>query len=323
MYKKMAMFFLMLFLAVPFIPATSYAAFPEKPITIMVPYNPGGGSDSSARVMAKYISKYLNNPVVVSNKPGGGFSEPSRILKTRNMHDGYMLMLLGGINVYPEIFQQQYPYMYKDFKAVGNISLSIGCIAVVKDAPYKTMKDFVEAAKKASTPIKYSRAASGGTSHITPVLLADTYKLSLEDVPYNGDSDAATALLRGEVQVGSANPAALVPHHKNGTIRILAVLSPARLPAIPEVPTFKEAGYELPLTALSPIGIFAPASAPDGAVEKLGVAMVKASKDPEFKKDMEKMSLMPYVIVGEEFNNHMYEFAKVVGPIIKKLGLYK
>ena len=77
-----------------------------------------------------------------------------------------MLMLLGGINVYPEIFQQQYPYMYKDFKAVGNISLSIGCIAVVKDAPYKTMKDFVEAAKKASTPIKYSRAASGGT-HIT------------------------------------------------------------------------------------------------------------------------------------------------------------
>ena len=172
-------------------------------------------------------------------------------------------MLLGGINVYPEIFQQQHPYTYKDFKAVGNISLSIGCIAVAKDSPYKTLKDFAEAAKKADKPIKYSRAASGGTSHITPVLLADTYKLNIEDVPYNGDADSATALLRGEVQVGSANPASLIPHHKNGTIRILAVLSPSRLPAIPEVPTFKEAGYDLPLTALSPIGLFAPADAPD------------------------------------------------------------
>ena len=143
MFKRMSVFFLVLLFAAAITPAVSFAAFPEKPVTIMVPYNPGGGSDSSARVMAKYISKYLDNPVVVSNKPGGGgFSEPSRILKTRNLHDGYMLMLLGGINVYPEIFQQQHPYTYKDFKAVGNISLSIGCIAVAKDSPYKTLKDF-------------------------------------------------------------------------------------------------------------------------------------------------------------------------------------
>ena len=101
------------------------------------------------------------------------------------------------------------------------------------------------------------------------MLRADTYKLNIEDVPYNGDADSATALLRGEVQVGSANPASLIPHHKNGTIRILAVLSPSRLPAIPEVPTFKEAGYDLPLTALSPIGLFAPADAPDEAVKKI------------------------------------------------------
>ena len=324
MFKRMSVFFLVLLFAAAITPAVSFAAFPEKPVTIMVPYNPGGGSDSSARVMAKYISKYLDNPVVVSNKPGGGgFSEPSRILKTRNLHDGYMLMLLGGINVYPEIFQQQHPYTYKDFKAVGNISLSIGCIAVAKDSPYKTLKDFAEAAKKADKPIKYSRAASGGTSHITPVLLADTYKLNIEDVPYNGDADSATALLRGEVQVGSANPASLIPHHKHGTIRILAVLSPSRLPAIPEVPTFKEAGYDLPLTALSPIGLFAPADAPDEAVKKIAEAMAKAAKDPEFKKDMEKMSLMPYVLVGDKFDGHMLDFAKVVGPVIKKLGLYK
>ena len=98
MFKRMSVFFLVLLFAAAITPAVSFAAFPEKPVTIMVPYNPGGGSDSSARVMAKYISKYLDNPVVVSNKPGGGgFSEPSRILKTRNLHDGYMLMLLGGI----------------------------------------------------------------------------------------------------------------------------------------------------------------------------------------------------------------------------------
>ena len=300
------------------------AAFPEKPITIMVPYNPGGGSDLSARTMAKFLSKHLENPVVVSNKPGGGgFSEPARILKTKNLHDGYMLMLLGGINVCPEIFQQQYPYTYEDFRAVGNISLSIGCIAVGNDTPYKTLGDLVEAAKNAPAPIKYSRAATGGTSHITPVLLAETYGLSMEDVPYNGDADSATALLRGEVKVASAHPGSLIPHHQNGSIRILAILAPQRLSSIPEIPTFKEAGYDLPVAALSPIGLFAPAGIPDEAVRTIGDGMLKVAADPEFLAEVEKMNIMPYVVVGDDYDKHMGEFSDVIGPLIKKIGLYK
>ena len=300
------------------------AAFPEKPITIMVPYNPGGGSDLSARTMAKYLSKHMNNPVVVTNKPGGGgFSEPARILKTKNMHDGYTLMLLGGINVCPEIFQQQYPYTYKDFRAVGNVSLSIGCIAVANDSPYLSLKDLVEAAKDAPAPIKYSRAATGGTSHITPVLLAETYGLSMEDVPYNGDADSATALLRGEVKVSSAHPGSLIPHHLNGTIRILSILAPQRLSSIPEIPTFEESGYELPVEALSPIGLFAPAGVPDEAVRVIGEAMLKVAQDEEFLAEVEKMNIMPYVVVGDDYDKHMQAFSDVIGPLIKKIGLYK
>lgn len=300
------------------------AAFPEKPITIMVPYNPGGGSDLSARAMAKYLTKHLGSPVVVTNKPGGGgFSEPSRILKTKNTHDGYMLMLLGGINVCPEIFQQQYPYTYKDFRAVGNVSLSIGCIAVANDSPHRTLKDLVIATKGAPAPIKYSRAATGGTSHITPVLLAETYGLSMEDIPYNGDSDSATALLRGEVKVGSAHPGSLIPHHLNGSIRILSILAPNRLSAIPEIPTFQESGYDLPLQALSPIGLFAPAGVPDEAVRVIGEAMLKVAKDPEFLTEVEKMNIMPYVVVGNDYDRHMKAFADIIGPLIKRIGLYK
>lgn len=303
---------------------TAFAEFPDKPVTVMVPYNPGGGSDSSARVMAKYMAKYLDNPVIVSNKPGGGgFSEPARILKTRTMHNGYMLMLLGGINVYPELYQQSYPYVYKDFRPIGNISLSIGCIAVAADSPYKTLKDFVDAAKASEKPIKYSRAAAGGTSHITPVLLSDTYGVPLEDIPYNGDSDSATALLRGEVEVCSANPAALIPHHQGGTVRILAVFAPTRMAALPDVPTFEEAGFSLPISALSPIGIFAPADIPEDAAVKLSNAMLEASKDPDFAVDMNRMSLFPYVVVGEDYDKQMEEFASIIGPIIKKVGLYK
>lgn len=300
------------------------AAFPEKPITIVVPYNPGGGSDLSARAMAKFLTKHLGSPVVVSNKPGGGgFSEPARILKTKNLHDGYTLMLLGGINVCPEIFQQQYPYTYKDFRAVGNVSLSIGCIAVANDTPYHTLKDFVTAAKGASAPIKYSRAATGGTSHITPVLLAETYGLSMEDIPYNGDSDSATALLRGEVKVSSAHPGSLIPHHRNGSIRILSILAPNRLPSIPEIPTFKESGYDLPVQALSPIGLFAPAGVPDEAVRVIGEAMLKVAKDPEFLLEVEKMNIMPYVVVGADYDKHMKAFSDIIGSLIKKIGLYK
>lgn len=323
MFKKIIV--TCLTLAVAFgIAHTSEAAFPDKPINIVVPYNPGGGSDLSARTMAKYLSKQLGGPVVVSNKPGGGgFSEPARILKTKNLHDGYTLMLLGGINVCPEIFQKQYPYTYKDFKAVGNISISIGCLAVPKDSPYKALRDLVEAAKKSPTPIKYSRAATGGTSHITPVLLSETYNVPLEDVPYNGDTDSATALLRGEVPVGSAHPASLIPHHLSGTIRILAVFSPHRLPTIPDVPTFEEAGYALPVAALSPIGLFAPANVPTGTAKIIGDAMLKVAQDPEFKNEMGKVNLMPYVLVGSEYDRHMKSFSDVIGPLIKKLGLYK
>lgn len=323
MFKKIAATCLIL-TAILAIAHVSEAAFPSKPINIVVPYNPGGGSDLSARTMAKYLSKQLGNPVVVSNKPGGGgFSEPARILKTKNLHDGYTLMLLGGINVCPEIFQKQYPYTYKDFKAVGNISISIGCLAVSKDSPYKTLKDLVEAAKKSPAPVKYSRAATGGTSHITPVLLSETYGVPLEDVPYNGDADSATALLRGEVPVSSAHPASLIPHHLSGTIRILAVFSPKRLPTIPDVPTFKEAGYELPIEALSPIGLFAPANIPADTAKIIGDAMLKAAQDPEFKDEMGKVNLMPYVVVGDKYDHHMKSFSDVIGPLIKKLGLYK
>ncbi|MDL2263735.1 tripartite tricarboxylate transporter substrate binding protein [Synergistaceae bacterium OttesenSCG-928-I11] len=323
MFKKVAAVLFGIF-AMAIMADTARAAFPEKPITIMVPYNPGGGSDLNARTMAKFLTKHLGSPVVVSNKPGGGgFSETARVLKNKNTHDGYTMILLGAMNSYPEIYQQQYPYTYSDFKPIGNISLSVGAIAVGKDTPYMSLKDLVDAAKASPTPIKYSRAASGGTSHLTPAIFCDMYEVPMEDVPYNGDIDSATALLRGEVKVGSANPVALIPHHQEGSIRILAVFAPDRLPSIPDVPTFKEAGFEMPLEALGPISLYAPAGIPEENAKIIEDAMLKVASDPEFLEEAAKVNITPYVVVGDAFDKHMQKYAELIGPMIKKLGLYK
>ncbi|HEX5612278.1 MAG TPA: tripartite tricarboxylate transporter substrate binding protein [Burkholderiales bacterium] len=296
-------------------------AYPSKPITMIVPFPPGGVADITGRPLAAMMEKSLKQPVVVVNRTGaGGALGMSQV--ARASADGYtILMGLSSISIFPvsdRINGKTPAYEMKDFAPIALISSDPTVLVVRTDSPYRTVKDLVEAAKANPGKINYSSSGVYGTLHVAMEIFANAAGIKLFHVPYGGGGPAVTALLGGQVEALASGPAAAIGQIKGGKMRALAAWSNKRIPMMPDLPTFKELGYDAEFYIWA--GVFAPAATPQPILARLRDAVRTAVSDPDFKAAMEKVSTPISYLDAPEFQKFWDQDAKRLAVALEKIG---
>lgn len=260
--------------------AASAQAFPSKPLRILVPFPPGGGTDVAARALGEHLSRELGQPVVVDNRPGGN-SVIATELAARAEADGHTLLLTTDFHSINAAFGIALPYdSLKDFAFVARVSTSPLMLVTHPGAGVKTLEEAVAAAR--ANPGKHSFASLGSSS---PHYLGFEWfkrmaRLDMIDVPYKGGGPALTAVMGGQVGYSFVVAANGIRQAKAGKLVALAVTGPARASVAPEVPTFAESGYP-DFVLLNWYGVLAPAGTPRAAVQRLNASIVAGLKGAE------------------------------------------
>lgn len=287
---------------------TVKAEYPAKPISMIVAYSPGGGTDTAARVLAKYVQPYLGQRLVIQNKPGAGGQIGFTTLSTAKT-DGYKI---GFINI-PSIFmvkmlRDNVPYNMSDFEPIANIQLDPVVLAVKNDSPYKTFQDFIDAAK--SNPGKINVGGDGPQSNNQLQVIVAEKKLGIDInfVSYNGSGPAVTALLGGQVDAAVPSASSATSHIKNGRLRALAIFSKDSYGFLPDVPTIKAAsGIEVPPIGASMRGIAAPKGISPEHKAHLQKAFADVMKDKDFLERANKMGMPLSYMDSSEFTAFLKE----------------
>jgi tripartite-type tricarboxylate transporter receptor subunit TctC len=298
---------------------SAMAAYPDKPIQLIVPYAAGGSTDVLARAVAQVAPKHFPQPVVVVNKPGGG-AIPGRLEVVRSRPDGYTLLFgYGSGEDYVVPHQRPLPYdVFKDFEPVCRLSVHSVVLAVPTDSPYKTLADLVKAGK--SKDMTASVSTKGGIVDITFLLFAKAAGIKVTTVPGAGGADAITSLVGGHVDFGGGHPSEVLPHFKAGRLRGLAVAFEKRDPAVAEVPTFKEGGYDV-VTAGSVKGIAVPKATPKEIVNYLEKKFKEIADDPDFQKIMKDIGQPVLYQTAAEYAPWFKATYEQAGSLIKTLGI--
>ena len=303
-------------------PAAAQDAYPSRPISLVVPFPPGGVADLTARPVATAMEKVLKQPVGVVNKTGAAGAVGMQFVAT-SKPDGYTLLLaLSSISIIPEadkLFGRPPAFTVDQFAPVALISADPTILVVRTESPWKTAKELIEDAKKRPGQISYSSSGIYGTLHMAMELLSSAAGIKLRHVPYAGAGPALTALLGGHVDALASGPAVVLPQIKAGKLRALADWGDKRVAALPEVPTFKELGYpeaEFYIWA----GLFAPRGTPEPVLAKLREAARVAVGDPEFKTAMDKLETPVTFKQGAEFQKFFDADAQRLAEGVRKVG---
>ena len=309
-------------LAVSLFTVASWAQdYPTKPVTMIVPFPPGGVADIVGRPLAAVMEKSLKQPVVVVNRTGAGGAVGMAAV-AKSAPDGYtILMGLSSISVFPvgdRINGKQPAYEMADFAPIALVTADPTVLVVRADGPYKTVKDFVAAAKANPGKINYSSAGVYSTLHVAMEIFAQAADIKLFHVPYQGGGPAVTALLGGQVDALASGPAAAIGQIKGGKMRALASWSTERLKLLPDIPTFKELGYDAEFYIWS--GVFAPVKTPAPVLAKLRAAVREAATSGEFRAAMDKVSTPVSYLDAPEFKKYWDRDAARLKIALEKIG---
>ena len=301
--------------------ALAQDAYPVKPIQMIVPFPPGGVADLTGRPTAIVLAKYLKQPVVVVNHAGaGGAVGTAQVAKAAP--DGYtLLMALSSISVLPvaDRLQGRPPaYELRQLSPIALVSADPTVLVVRADSPYKSLKDFVAAAKARPARINYGSSGVYGTLHVAMEIFATSAGMQLFHIPYQGGGPAVAALLGGQVDALASGPSAAVGQIKGGKLQALAVWGDKRLPSMPEVPSMKELGYDASFYIWS--GLFVPAATPSAISLKLRGAMRDTVNDPQFKDAMMKIETPIAYLDAPEFQTFLDRDAGILGPAVERIG---
>lgn len=264
--------------------------FPDKPITMIVPYSVGGGLDLTARSMERLALKYLGQPLVVVNKPGGAGAIGWNELSGAN-HDGYTLGITGiDMLLLPAYGPTKYNYLTSLDPIAQVVSLPM-VMAIQADQPWQTVDDLIQYARKHPGQLKFAHTGVGSFPHLLGEMFALEAGITIEQVPFTGAGEVTAALLGGHVQFIIVNPMVIKEHVRSGTVRILAVTSDQRMkdPAFDQIPTFKEQGLNIVLTNW--FGIAAPKEMPVEVKDKLAEEFKAIINNPEFINNMKNAGL--------------------------------
>lgn len=301
--------------------AAAQGAFPTKPVTMIVPFPPGGLADIVGRPVAEAMSRDLGQPVVVENKGGaGGGIGMAHVAKSPA--DGYtVLMALSSYSVLPEadsVLGRTQMYSYQSLRPIARITADPVVLAVRADAPWKTVKDFVEDAKKRPGAINFGSSGNYGTMHVPMEILKQVAGVRLTHIPYTGAGPAVVALLGGQVDAVASGPATVLQHVKAGKLRVLAHWGNNRLETMPDVPSLKQSGYNAEYAQWS--GLFVPAATPEPVVQRLRAAARAAANDAKVKDVIMNAGSPVLYLDTPEFEKYVQDDVKRMGEVVRKMG---
>jgi tripartite-type tricarboxylate transporter receptor subunit TctC len=302
--------------------APAQAQYPDRPITMIVPFPPGGVADLTGRPVAAAMEKVLKQPIVVQNRAGAG-GAVGMAAAANAKPDGYtILTALSSISIIPEadkLFDRKPAYTIDQLVPIALLSADPTVLVVPADSPWKSVKDFVDDAKKRPDQIAYSSSGVYGTLHMAMAMFAAAADIKLRHVPFSGGGPALTAILGGNVQALASGPGPVAAQIAAGKLRALATWGAKRLPTMPNVPTFLELGFpevEFYIWA----GLFAPRGTPEDAMKALRAAAKAAAADPDFVATMTKLESGVLYLDAPEFQKFWDADAARLAKALKKIG---
>jgi len=315
------LFFLPAVMVTVFLAVSVCAAdFPAKPVTLIVPWSPGGSTDVCLRTLAELTSKYLPQPVVVENKAGGGGALGPETMATSAKPDGYTVSQIP-ISVFRLPYMQKMNYdPLKDFTYIIHISGYTFGVVVKKDAPWKTFNELIEYAKANPGKITYATPGIGTSLHLTMEQLGMKLGIKWTHVPFKGNAETTAAVSAGEVSV-AADASGWGPKVESGDLRLLVTWGNTRSNRWHNVPTLKELGYGI--VSNSPYGIAGPKDMDPKVVKILHDAFRKGMKDPAFQKVLDKLDMEPFYMGSFEYTKYAKELSDESKDLIEKLDLKK
>ncbi|WP_354677996.1 tripartite tricarboxylate transporter substrate binding protein [Cupriavidus plantarum] len=306
-----------LMLAASFAPAAT-GTFPDKPLRLVVPFSPGGGTDLVARAVSLGMAQALGQPVVVDNKPGGG-----TIIGTDNVAksapDGYTLVIATFAHAVNPSLQPKLPYdTDKAFAPVVMLGRSPNVLVVRAESPYKTVQDVVQAAKKQPGKLSFASQGPGTSAHLAGEVFMSLAKVDLTHIPYKGAGPAITDLLGGQVDLMFATASAVGNLLEGGKLRALGVTTAARSTSadLAKVPTIAESGVP-GYVAESWYGLFVPAGTPAPVIAKLNAAATRAANSEAFRKRAEAEGLTIATGTPEDFARYVRGEEARWGKVVK------
>jgi tripartite-type tricarboxylate transporter receptor subunit TctC len=303
------------------LPAAAQDAYPSRPITMIVPFPPGGVADIIGRPAADAMSRALASPVVVENKPGaGGGIGMGYVAKAKP--DGYtVLMALSSISILPEadkITGRAAMYQFKDFAPVARFTADPTVLAVRADSPWRTLDEFIADARKRPAAITYGSSGNYGTMHLPMEMFAATANVKLLHVPFTGAGPAVVALLGGQIDAVSSGPSTVIQHVKAGKVRVLASWGDKRLASLPDVPTLTESGFPVVFTQWT--ALFVPAGTPEAAIAKLRDAARATVADPKFVAAMATLETPIQYLDAPELQKFWDSDNQKLGEAVRRIG---
>lgn len=296
--------------------ATVQAQYPDKPIRLIVPFAPGGVTDTSGRVVAEALARRLGQPIVVENKPGASGNIGMQGVAAAPA-DGYTLVLGfdGTLVINPHVFANPGFDSLKDFAPVGKIGDAALVIVAHPSFPPKKVADLIEYSKKQPNGVSYGTSGVGGTPHVAGELLKQRTGANLVHVPYKGGGQAMTDALGGNIPLVYTAIAGAATHVKAGRLVPIAVSGLKRDPSMPDVPTIAESGVP-DFEATSWVSILAPAKTPRPVIEKLNRELNAALASPELVEKLAQLGIVPTPGAPEaltaQIKNDLEKYGKVV-----------
>ena len=302
-------------------PAGGDEAYPTRPVSMVVAFPPGGLADNTARPVAAALERILKQPVAVVNKAGAAGAVGNQTVAT-SKPDGYtLLMALVSISVLPEVdklFGRPPNYTREQFTGIARINADPSMLVVRADTPWKSLRDFVEDAKKKPGEIVFSSSGLYGTAHIPMEMFMLASGIKLRHLPTTGGGPMMNAILGGHAQAVMTPVSLAAAHVKAGKLRLLAHTGTAPVAAYPEIPSFKSLGYDVDYTAWA--GLVAPKSTPPGVIKILRDATRQAVKEPEVVSSHAKLDTPIAYMDADEFNAWWAADAARLAEVVKKIG---
>lgn len=295
--------------------------YPARPVTIIVPFAPGGISDITARPLAAALGKVMGQSFIIENRPGAG-GAIGAAYAAKQRPDGYNLMMaLTSLMVIPEAEKaagRQPSYLVSQFAPIARVASDPVVLLVRSESPWKTTADLVADAKSRPGRISYSSSGLYGAIHVPMEMLSQSAGIRMIHVPYKSGGEAMTALLAGQVDVTAQAPGVANSHVKSGKVRVLGSWGTQRTKALPDVPTLKEQGHDVEFYIWS--ALFAPVETPPDIVVRLRAAVKEAIHESLFTKAMAGMDAPIEYLDAPDLQASMDREGKRLADTVRRMG---
>jgi tripartite-type tricarboxylate transporter receptor subunit TctC len=301
--------------------AAAQSVYPSKPIRLIVPFTPGGVTDTSGRLIAEQLSKRLGQQVIVDNKPGASGNIGTQQVAAAEP-DGYTLLLGfdGTLTINPHVFDKVPFNATRDFAPIGKIGDAVLILVSHPGLAAKSLQDVIVLSKTQTGGLSYGTSGTGGTPHIAGELLKQRTGANLVHVPYKGGGQALTDVLGGNIPLVYTAVAGAQAHVKSGKLHAVAVSSAQRSKSLPDVPTFIEAGIA-DFDINSWVGLLAPAKTPKAIVERLTTELNAVLNDPQNREKLNLMGINAQPGTGETFGEEIKRDLARYGQVVKATGI--